>query len=544
MQQQQRVLLAVTLSLMIWLGYVYFFMPKPQPVPVGEEQTLTTEAAALPDRGPVESVALEPDELSELAPTEEISEVEVRVETPWLRAVLSNRGGIIKAVALKSFQDGEGGALELLPLQPSRGYRFPGTLELTELDPQGEFLDGMYEVPDARDLDLETKPDRRELSFRRTSAGGLQVVKRFRFSPESYLIEMELELVNGSGQVVEASHRVFLGGDVIHEAPSSRMRRGVGSVALIDGERIVEQPKENEPFQRAGRVDWIALTDQYFLSALIPGSEGGLNYHLSQDERTGLEASLAEGALPLEPSRAIHREHRFFFGPKDADDLAAVGYRLDQVVDMGFFSFLARPLQTALKTIYIKVGNYGLAIILLTLGVRILLLPLTFVQLRSMKGMQAIQPKVAALKAQFKNNPKKLNEETMALYRQEGVNPFAGCLPMLVQLPVFLALYTVLLNTIGLRLAPFLWIPDLSQPSPVLVILMGISQFASQKLTPTGGDPKQAQIMMLMPIFFVVMFWRWPSGLVLYWFTSNMIQIVQQLVMTSRFKSSPKPAEA
>jgi len=247
-----------------------------------------------------------------------------------------------------------------------------------------------------------------------------------------------------------------------------------------------------------------------------------------------------------------------YAGPRDLDLLRGVGHDLDQLIDLGWFDFLARPALWLLKFLYNYTGNYGVAIILITILQKIVFHPLTHKSMKSMQAMQAIQPKVQALQERYKNNPQKKQEETMALYRKHGVNPMGGCLPMLAQIPIFIALYNALSSSVEMWQAHFLWIRDLTQPDSlfsaavwggyvfsanVLALLMGVSMWFQQKMSPTTGDPRQAQMMLwMMPIIFTFMFWSFPSGLVLYWLVNNVLQIGQQWLI-NRGAARPSPAE-
>ncbi|MBI2116626.1 MAG: membrane protein insertase YidC, partial [candidate division NC10 bacterium] len=237
-----------------------------------------------------------------------------------------------------------------------------------------------------------------------------------------------------------------------------------------------------------------------------------------------------------------------FAGPKDLDVLRGVGQDLDSLVDLGWFDFLARPALWLLKFLYRFTGNYGIAIILITVLQKIAFHPLTHKSLKSMQAMQAIQPKIQGLQERYKNNPKKKQEETMALYKKHGVNPMGGCLPMVVQIPIFIALYNALSSSVEMWQARFLWIRDLTQPDSlfslavwggydfhanILALLMGVSMWVQQKMSPPAGDPRQAQMMLwMMPILFTFMFWSFPSGLVLYWLVNNILQVGQQWLIT------------
>jgi YidC/Oxa1 family membrane protein insertase len=293
----------------------------------------------------------------------------------------------------------------------------------------------------------------------------------------------------------------------------------------------------------------VALQDTYFAAALLP-KDKGLHAFVAKAQEDQPVVGLTEARQTLPLGGQMGTTAQVFAGPKDLDVLKGVGQDLDQLVDLGWFDFLARPALYLLKFLYRFTGNYGLAIILVTVLQKIAFHPLTLKSLKSMQAMQAIQPKLQALQERYKNNPQKKQEEMMALYRKHGVNPMGGCLPMVVQIPIFIALYNALGSSVEMWQARFLWIRDLTQPDslfsvPVwgghvfsanlLALLMGVSMWVQQKMSPPAGDPRQAQMMLwMMPILFTFMFWGFPSGLVLYWLVNNLLQIGQQWLITRR----------
>jgi YidC/Oxa1 family membrane protein insertase len=274
-------------------------------------------------------------------------------------------------------------------------------------------------------------------------------------------------------------------------------------------------------------LKWIAQEDKYFFSALVP--------------LTAVEEASAwiHEDSPLISFKGNSDKNKFvlYAGPKDLDHLKKLGVGLEHIVDFGFFSLLSRPLFWILKYFYNFSGNYGWAIVLLTIVTRIPFIPIMNKGQKSMKKLQKIQPKMAEIREKYKKDPKKLQKEMSELYKKSKVNPLGGCLPMLIQLPVFFALYKVLLVAIELRGAPFiLWITDLSLKDPyyVLPIVMGLTMVLQQKMTPTAADPKQAKLMMFMPVIFTFMFLQFASGLVLYWLVNNILGIIQQFYVNRK----------
>jgi YidC/Oxa1 family membrane protein insertase len=256
----------------------------------------------------------------------------------------------------------------------------------------------------------------------------------------------------------------------------------------------------------------------------------------------------------LAPGASNSYDYNLFYGPKKLTLLNEIGFNLGKIVYFGWFDIIAKPMLYLLNWFYSVAHNYGVAIILVTIILKAIFWPITQKGLKSMKNMQKLQPKVVKLKEKYKDDPTKMNAEMMNLYKTYKVNPLGGCLPMILQIPVFFALYKVLLQSIELRHAPFmLWINDLSAPDrlylgfdipylgglPVLTLLMGASMFLQQKMTPTTADPTQARIMMFLPLIFTVMFVNFASGLVLYWFINNLLSILQQYLINRQKKPAP-----
>jgi YidC/Oxa1 family membrane protein insertase len=290
-----------------------------------------------------------------------------------------------------------------------------------------------------------------------------------------------------------------------------------------------------------GDLSWAAHVDSYFMCALIPGKGSVGSFTAVGEEK--VRTVLADGIIKLAPGETREFRYEGYLGPKKLAYLKETGYKLAKAINFGWFDILAKPMLYLLNFFHSIFGNYGIAIILLTCLIKGSFWPITQKGMKSMKNMQKLQPKVSKLKEKYKSDPAKMNQEMMALYKTYKVNPIGGCLPMLIQIPFFFALYRVLMAAIELRHAPFmLWINDLSAPDrlmigfdipvlhgiPVLTILMGASMYLQQKMTPTTADPTQAKVMQFLPIIFTAMFINFASGLVLYWFVNNLLSILQQ----------------
>ena len=321
-------------------------------------------------------------------------------------------------------------------------------------------------------------------------------------------------------------------------------------------ERVEVGSAKDGPVVHNGNYSFLGITDNYFTAAFLPKQSGNVDIVVLSDQvRTTAHeeeqpyVGVALGGWPYNSFEA-------YVGPKDLELMGLVNPKLTQMVDFGWFAILARPLFLGLHWIYDNVvSNWGWSIVLITIIINFLLFPLKLTSLKSMKKMQSLQPQIAAINEKYKNvglrDPKKAqqNQEVMELYKKHGVNPMGGCLPMVIQIPFFIAFYNVLSNAIELRHANWLWVSDLSQPEQLAIKILPLamigSQFLMQKMTPaTSMDPAQQRIMMLMPLMLGFMFYWVASGLVLYWLTSNLVGIGQQLFINKTGPASPAPAAA
>jgi YidC/Oxa1 family membrane protein insertase len=381
--------------------------------------------------------------------------------------------------------------------------------------------------------DMNLKGDAKEaLVFQGQAPGGAVITKSFNFSGSAYPIQFDIAVKAPDGaaptpEIVltdKSDHAV-----VNHDAPFE------GFIALVDN-KIKREPAAEiaKGHEFSGEVSWAGFGYTYFIFALVP--ENGAPHKITV-RQTG--ASLTAAIAGPGPNE----RYTLFIGPKELDILAAVGKGIERAIDFGYFGFVSKPLLQVLHFFHRFTGSYGLDIILLTVLIKLLMAPLTHKSFASMKQMQKLQPQMEKLKEKYGTDKEKLNKEIMELYRRNGVNPLGGCLPMVLQFPVFIGLYNALSTPIELRHAPFLWINDLSRPDweslpmafagwnfgiPVLTILMGASMFIQQWMTPTAGDPNQRKIMLLMPLMFTFMFVSFPAGLTVYWLVNNLLTIVQQ----------------
>ncbi|HKK01882.1 MAG TPA: membrane protein insertase YidC, partial [Desulfuromonadales bacterium] len=298
---------------------------------------------------------------------------------------------------------------------------------------------------------------------------------------------------------------------------------------------------EKNGLDYADNVNWTAFSTKYFMTAVVPLDSARGKVQLRKQNNfvfNRMDAPL----LSLAPGHEADYHYLVYFGPRDLDILKKVDHHLAKAIDFGFFSILAVPLLYVLKFFYAYVGNYGIAIIIVTVIIKLLFWPLTQKSYTSMKAMQTLQPQMQKIREKHKNDRERLNREIMQLYKKHRVNPLGGCLPMVVQIPVFFALYEMLLGSIELRHAYFaLWLTDLSAKDPYYItpLIMGVTMFIQQKMSPTSMDPTQAKLFLLMPVVFTFLFLNFPSGLVLYWLVNNILTIVQQWFINKKADAQP-----
>jgi YidC/Oxa1 family membrane protein insertase len=545
----KRTILAFVLCFIILISWSFLFGPKQDKTPVKEE----TVQKELPDEKHEtpkvpETKSPEPSQIlpkAEKVVIPEADEKEIEINTPLYRAVFTNVGPAIRSFKLKKYRqtiDSASPLIELVTVKKDMGDFLQVGFDNPSLNDNEKLT---YQVDyDSIKLDAESSP--RELVFRTATSNGLSIEKTFRFYPDQYRIDLGIDVFNQSLGSVNGAFSAHI--KALPPKEKKSYYSYVGLAILLNEElEEVEVKKTTEPKETAGRIQWVAYENDFFISAIIPekASKGIFKGRL-------LPSGVLHGIyqpppISLNASEKVTSRYALYLGPRDLGILKQVGQKLDLAVDFGWTDIIAKPLLYLLRFFNQYIHNYGVSIILLTILIKILFWPLTHKSYKSMKEMQKLQPRMAKLREKYKNDKQKLNAEMMALYKTYKVNPMGGCLPMIIQIPVFFALFRILGNAIELRHAPFmLWINDLSAPDrlfnfpfsipfmsppygiPVLTLLMGASMFLQQKMTPTPGDPTQAKIMMFLPIIFTFMFINFPSGLVLYWFVNNILSIGQQ----------------
>ncbi len=549
----KRVIVFLVLSLAIILGFDLFmrqmgWLPEPPPAQDGSVQ-----APSSAEREPTPALLTNKDSGStgpsvppqsgpkSGAPAPSVSlpasEQTVTVETDLVQVEFSNRGGVIRSWELKRYHTAPP---EVKPVQlVYQGGKFKGPLSLTvaNADIDKVIREGLYNIEkDFTKLDAAHPVGHVTMRFH-DAATHIGVEKRLTFHHDSYLVDMSFAI-----EGVTESFDIGLGTNFGIVEWGDGFIGLIGSASQVDNK--VEKETPEKELERKGAVQWVALQDKYFLSVLMP-KEGAAALAKTEDPKivsAGVRMAASGAASPV----AL----QLYAGPKEYDILHSLDMGLEDMIDFGWFIYgswtivksVAKPIYHVLRFIHDYVGNYGVTIILLTLAIKLLFVPLQYKSYKSMKMMRVIQPKIKEVQEKYKGDRDRLNKELMKLYRDQKVNPLGGFLPMFLQMPVFISLFNVLYMSIDLRQAPFmLWVSDLSMQDPyyVLPVIMGVTMFIQQKITPTTMDPAQAKMMLILPVGMTFLFINFPAGLVLYWLTNNTLTITQQLV-TDRFLLTDK----
>jgi YidC/Oxa1 family membrane protein insertase len=553
--EHARLFIAIGLSLLVFIGWNFFFVDKqketlPQQAIQSEQQSNKTAGITEKQKTPKETTPLKTQPPLKESPTEPIKPSRtITVNLPLYTVKISEKGAVFKSFVLNKYQK------TIAPDSPSFDMINPdlsqGTVRIGFAGNSFEGIDdAMFSVNLEKDsVDIKNKA--KEISFSWTSPKGVVVEKTYLFSPDTYLISLDVTIKNGSDQTIKDNLTLSL----LKKGPEDESRYGFeGPSALINNKlEQIKTKKIKKQDVYPGKLTWIAVQDRYFMSAIMPDDAVDASMHLGINDDKILKNTYVQPEQVIPPGEQHVFKYKLFFGPKSMTVLKSVDYDLIKAVHFGMFDVLAKPCVWIMNFIYGFIPNYGVAIIILTILSKILLWPLGNKSYKSMAAMKKIQPLMAEIKEKYKDDKKKMNEEMMGLYKTYKVNPLGGCLPMVVQIPVFFALYRMLYEAIELRHAPFFWwINDLSAPDrlfrfdfsipfmeppygiPVLTIIMGVTMFIQQKMSPPAGDPTQAKMMMMMPIVFTVIFINFSSGLVLYWLVNNIISVAQQYYITKK----------
>ncbi len=553
--EQGRLFLAIVLSFLVFVVWEFLFVGK-QDVksPVPPEKTIESTVAEEMNKNVVVAVPVEKstEDSQERAATPGIFFKSLTINTPLYSAKISEKGAAIVSFVLKDYRetvDKSSANKELIYAGNEEGTALLGFTNKA----LPKISEAVY-TTDFSGETLEVRDASQSISFFWQSAEGLLIEKRLSFYPDTYKIKMDVLLTNTSSRPFEEDLTVSL----VNFEPETKQRFAFeGPFAFVDNKLNEIKVKDlDEKDTISGNIEWAGLSDQYFMSAIIPEisfSASTVRMDYNPDENL-IEIKYFQQGKTLLPGAQQPFEYGLYLGPKRMSVLKGIGSNLDKAINFGFFDIIAKPCLWLMNTVHDHlIPNYGIAIILLTILFKIIFWPLGSKSYKSMAEMKRLQPLMAEIRLKYKDDKKKMNEETMGLYKTYKVNPMSGCLPMVVQIPVFFAFYRMLYGSIELRHAPFLWwINDLAAPDrlfsfnfaipmmtppygiPVLTIIMGATMFLQQKLSPPPGDPTQAKFMMMMPLIFTFIFINFPAGLVLYWLVNNVLSISQQYYITQK----------
>jgi YidC/Oxa1 family membrane protein insertase len=574
MDNEKRVILAFGLSFAILLLWRVFLAPKAPPIPeeapAVKTQPPASQAEAPKTPSPPPRPAAKPPKRVELPIRQGTQGADIVIDGNVSRVTLSTQGAVIRSWVLKNYTDEKGHPLDLIQSAACEELGFPLSLRLADPEVSKKLNSAIFVAqPAGKTL---TAPAKVEFVY---SDGEIQARKQLEFGP-GYEVRVEASVTDGERELpFEVTWPGGFGDHSVNAAMAAAMERGfyqVEGTTKVHEEHLTAsitsrvsswfsgstQQAEPAELKIPPPVMFAGLADRYFVDVFLPTSPDA-RFTLSRRQWTPPDWQGKEDAKPkplmisLASAQPKPLTFRLFIAPKELDVLRAANPPLDHLVDYGWFSFVARPLFLILRYIYERwIHNYGWAIIFLTIVITMAFLPLKIKQIRSAQEMQRVAPIIKGIQEKYKqykfNDPRKqrMQQEIMKIYKDHNINPLGGCLPMLLQLPFLYGFYMVLYVSIELRHAPwFAWVKDLSAPDPyyILPIIMTVSMFIMQKMTPmTMGDPSQQRMMMIMPIVFGFISLNFASGLVLYWMTSNLVGIGQQVFINRMKQPQPTPA--
>ena len=523
---EKRLIIAIALSILIIMTFQYFG-PKPKTLP----PPAPTQTSPVGETAPVITIP---------RPEPSIEEKELVAETDKFILTFSNIGGAIKSIQLKDFKNlGTKEPLDLTDIKSPKDYIFNITSPVDS------------ELPYSLGYDIEKNESEIICSAR---AGGLAVIKKYILHNSKSTIELELFIKNTSSSPKNFSYAIIGGAGVTESHDQDK--RFVEVLSKINGKKTGFKRIKEGRIINPGVVDWTALKNKYFSLILKPFATTK-NQFYAEGKNGELTMGVTTEAVTIDPGATIEHKYLLYAGPSVIKELLAAGYGFEDSVDYGFFGGISKALIAIMRVLYNVVHSWGVVIILLSILLNVILFPLTVKSFRSMQKMQELHPQMEKLKIQFKDNPQKLNKEIMELYKKYNINPMSGCLPVLLQMPIFISLYNALMKSIELRGTNFLWIKDLSMPDAVpipislplfgssinilplfMVAAMVIQQKISTKTMGAAVTPEQKQqqkmMMVMMPVVFGFIFYNMPSGLVLYWVVNTVLTIVEQAAILKR----------
>ena len=531
-------------SFMLWESWQKYNQPKPAANAVA---TTTPGSAA-----PTPSVSLQPGSTGSAAPVVSAAAIApvgetFIVSTDLLKATISAQGGDLVELELLRYKEHGNKDKNFFLFEAKHQYMAQSGL-IGEGLPTHRSIFKRVEGP----TELAEGANELKIRLEADAADGVKVAKILTFKRGSYLVDVAWEIANGSAKAF-APHAYFQlqRNDVAPEGETMMVSTFTGPAVYTDAEKYQkiafgDIASDKAKFAKTADNGWLAMVQHYFVSAWVPRDKTPREYYMRKLEGgNSFQAGLIVPVAEIAPGAKGETSVSLYAGPQEQAALKELSPGLDLVVDYGWLTVVAAPIFWALQAIHGIVGNWGWAIIVLTVILKGIFFPLSAASYKSMAKMKLLTPRLTQLKERFGDDKQRLNQEMMKMYQTEKVNPLGGCLPILVQIPVFIALYWVLLGAVEMRDAPWtMWIHDLASPDPyfILPVIMIISMFVQTKLNPTPPDPIQAKVMMAMPLIFGVMFLWFPAGLVLYWVVNNILSIAQQWQITRMIESGGKAA--
>jgi YidC/Oxa1 family membrane protein insertase len=471
-------------------------------------------------------------------PTESSAAV-IEITTDVLRLKINTQGGDIVEATLLEYETEQGSGIPFTIMQ-NGNFKYIAQSGLTGAQGIDRTVKGrpIYQVDSNQYQLTGDQPLIVNLTY--IAENGLSVIKRFTFEKSNYKVKLDYIIDNNSEAAASVELYAQLKQSSLVDSSSALIPTYRGAAYSTKEERYEKYDFDDiadANLNQTTQGGWVAMLQHYFVSSWVPNQTDANLLYTSFSNNQDAVIGFKSPALIIEPNQQATTSASFYVGPKDQEALAQIADGLDLTVDFGFLFMISSPLHWLLIQIQALVINWGIAIIIITIIVKGAMYPLTKAQYTSMAKMRELAPKMAQLKERFGDDRQKMSQATMEMYRKEKVNPAGGCLPLLIQMPIFLALYWVFLESVELRHATFgLWLQDLSSKDPfyILPILMGVSMFIMQKMQPmTVQDPMQQKIMQYMPVMFTIFFFWFPSGLVLYWLVSNVISIIQMKIIFS-----------
>ena len=551
MQDSKNLILAIVLCLVILFGWGRLaeymgWVQTPDPAVVAQQQDAVRQEAVKAEQRKEEAAKAATLPVFTPAPGRDLT-----VDSPLYEAVFYTGGGPLRSFKLKKFQTG------LAPDSPLVNMVDERTAAVAPLglviNSQPSWSTGQWSL-DSGEQNLKLDAGQQGALRLVGVVDNLRVVRELSFNADSYLIKEKIRLINAGDQPRSVRVSYTVASDASNAAGGryDSMRVAWDNDGSLS-EESSSKTLESTGVQATGKIYWAGAMSTYFLSAVLPGETNHVTVK-GLLQKTVYRTAVEEPENLLAPGQEKELTVSYWLGPKDRTQLLAVSDQLAKSIDLGMFSIIAKGLLWLLEFFHKYVHNWGVAIILLTIVIKAVFWPLTAKSYASMEKMKKLQPMMTAIREKYKDNKELMNKEVMALYKTYGVNPASGCVPILIQLPVFFGLYQALLTSIELRHAPFimylpftdkLWLADLSAKDPYYItpVIMGLTMFLQQRMSPPATDPTQQKIMMFLPLIFTVLFLGFPSGLVIYWLVNNILSIFQQWLMMRKNKAAAR-AEA